>query len=229
MKSLPIGLSTFRFLIEDGMVYVDKTGIIRPLVSVKGRYFLSRPRRFGKSLLVDTLKELFEGNESLFRGLAIYDSWDWSKEYAVLKIDFTGGTLRSKQDLVDKLMPILKRQAERFGASLTARGVSNRLHEVIQAMYDATGNPIVVLVDEYDKPLLDNIEHPERAMEIKTVQDHLPGGEGNPALEQVKAKGYAEKYTGQSQRAVFEVGLVFSRTKRNIDRFDYLQRQRIVE
>jgi hypothetical protein len=123
MKSLPIGISTFRFLIEDKLVYVDKTGIILPLVREKGRYLLSRPRRFGKSLLVDTFKELFEGNESLFRGLAIHDSWDWSRKFPVIKIDFAGGVLHSPQDLDNKLdHPVLQENARQYTVSLSASG-----------------------------------------------------------------------------------------------------------
>lgn len=158
MKALPIGISTFRFLIEDDMVYVDKTGIFGPLVRQKGRYFLSRPRRFGKSLLVDTFKELFEGKEELFRELAVHDWWDWSKKYPVIKIDFAGGLLRNEEDFENKLLPVLDRIAEPYGITLSSRGLPNRLGELIQALHQRTGSPVVLLVDEYDKPLLDNIE-----------------------------------------------------------------------
>ncbi len=163
MKSLPIGISTLKFIIEDDFVYVDKTGIIWPLVKNQGRFFLSRPRRFGKSLLVDTLKELFEGNEPLFQNLAIHDHWDWSKKYPVVKIDFAGGFLRSEEDFENKLIPALVRIAEGYDIKLTNRGLSNRLSELIQKLYKKTGCPVVFLVDEYDKPLLDNIEDQEKA------------------------------------------------------------------
>jgi hypothetical protein len=109
MKSLPVGISTFRFLIEDNLVYVDKTGIILPLVSKPGRYQLSRPRRFGKSRLVDTFKELFEGNESLFRGLAIHDSWDWSRKFPVIKIDFVSGVSTSRAALDERIIHLLRK------------------------------------------------------------------------------------------------------------------------
>jgi hypothetical protein len=151
MKSLPIGISTLKFLIQDKMVYVDKTGVIAPLVKDKGRYFLSRPRRFGKSLLIDTFKELFEGNEVLFRGLAIHDSWDWSKKYPVIKIDFAGGVMRSKTDLENKLAAVLNWHCNAFGITLTEDGLSNRFKELIQKTRDKTGSQVVVLVDEYDQ------------------------------------------------------------------------------
>ena len=163
MKPLPIGISTLSSIIDDNMVYVDKTGIISPLVTTRGRYFLSRPRRFGKSLLVDTFKQLFEGNEPLFRGLAIHDDWDWSKKYPVVKIDFAGGVMRDEEDFENKLVPALNRIAEPYGITLTARGLPNRLDELVRGLYKKSGAPVVVLVDEYDKPMLDNIEDPEKA------------------------------------------------------------------
>jgi hypothetical protein len=173
MRSLPVGISTLRFLIEDNMVYVDKTGIILPLVQEKGRYLLSRPRRFGKSLLVDTLKELFEGNESLFRGLAIHDSWDWSRKLPVIKIDFAGGVLHSPQDLDNKLGPVLLEHARQYTVSLSAIGLANRLRELIRAIHEKTGLPLVILVDEYDKPLLDNIEDPAKALVMREALKNL--------------------------------------------------------
>ncbi len=167
MKSLPIGISTLRFLIEDEMTYVDKTGTIYPLITSKGRYFLSRPRRFGKSLLIDTFKEIFEGNKPLFKNLTIHDTWDWSKTYPVIKLDFAGGVLHTQEDLEHKLVPVLNRHAKQFGISLENQGLPNLLLELIQGLHAKTGNPVVVLVDEYDKPLLDNIEDPEKALQMR--------------------------------------------------------------
>ena len=93
MSKLPIGIQTFRQIREEGFYYVDKTFYARRLVDDAGKhYFLSRPRRFGKSLFVDTLKELFEGSEELFRGLAIHDGWGWSQRHPVVRLDFSGGT-----------------------------------------------------------------------------------------------------------------------------------------
>ena len=90
-RPLPLGVQSFRKLREDERYYVDKTPHIERLVEHGGVYFLSRPRRFGKSLLVDTLAELFQGSEELFRGLAIHDRWDWSVRRAVFRLDFAGG------------------------------------------------------------------------------------------------------------------------------------------
>ena len=93
-RRLPIGLQTFRELREEDCYYVDKTGFIARLLDEGKHYFLSRPRRFGKSLFLDTLKELFEGSEALFTGLHIHDRWDWSVRHPVVRLDFRRWTLR---------------------------------------------------------------------------------------------------------------------------------------
>lgn len=168
MKSLPIGISTLRMLIEDDFTYVDKTGILLSLVKGPGRYFLSRPRRFGKSLLVDTFTQLFEGDEPLFRGLAIHDHWDWSKTYPVVKIDWASGTLTSRQALDTKIKYLLEENARKLGVPLNDNDeVSILFEKLITRAVEKTGMPAVVLVDEYDKPLLDNIEDPEKAIEMR--------------------------------------------------------------
>ncbi|WP_044412154.1 AAA family ATPase, partial [Thiomicrospira microaerophila] len=89
MKKLPIGIQTFSMIRENDFIYIDKTPLIHKLVNSAGRFFLSRPRRFGKSLLVDTLKELFEGNQAWFQGLYIEDKWDWAKTYPVVHLNFS--------------------------------------------------------------------------------------------------------------------------------------------
>ena len=103
-RRLPIGIQTFREVREDGCYYVDKTPFIEQLLDGGKHYFLSRPRRFGKSLFLDTLKELFEGSEALFEGLAIHDRWDWSVRYPVVRLDFGGGSFREPGALHANLM-----------------------------------------------------------------------------------------------------------------------------
>ena len=88
MKNLPLGINTLSKLINKNCIYVDKTEMAWQLIRQPGAFFLSRPRRFGKSLFVDTLNEIFEGNKVLFKGLYIHDKWDWSETYPVIKIDF---------------------------------------------------------------------------------------------------------------------------------------------
>ena len=91
-RRLPVGIQTFRIIREEGFYYVDKTGYIRRLLDDDGtHYVLSRPRRFGKSLFVETLKEFFEGSEELFRGLAVHDGLDWSRRHPVLRLSFAAG------------------------------------------------------------------------------------------------------------------------------------------
>ena len=93
-RKLPIGMQTFRKIREGRCYYVDKTAYIRQLLDEGEHYFLSRPRRFGKSLFLDTCKELFEGNEPLFEGLAIHDRWDWSVRHPVLRLSFGSGNFK---------------------------------------------------------------------------------------------------------------------------------------
>ena len=102
LKNLPLGISTLSLLLESNGIYVDKTEYAFHLIKSPGRFFLSRPRRFGKSLFVDTLKEIFEGNQKLFEGLYIYNKWDWTKKYPVIKFDFAEGMLKSRKDLDEK-------------------------------------------------------------------------------------------------------------------------------
>ena len=145
--------------------YVDKTDHARRLVE-RGKYnFLSRPRRFGKTLLVDTLQELFEGNEKLFRGLAVHGKWDWSAHHPVVRLDFSrGGDFRAP----DGVRVTVERQlaATERGAGLEPDPVeaSVRFHELIEALHERTGRQAVVLVDEYDKPILDALGDRELAL-----------------------------------------------------------------
>jgi hypothetical protein len=111
-RPLPISIQTFRKLREGGFCYVDKTAHIAHLDRKTVRaYFLSRPRRFGKSLFVDTLKELFEGSEALFRGLYIHDRWDWEQHYPVIVLDFAAGVLQSRAELDEATHGALARQS----------------------------------------------------------------------------------------------------------------------
>ena len=120
-RRLPIGIQTFRRLREEGYYYVDKTGYARRLADDAGtHYFLSRPRRFGKSLFVDTLKALFEGSEALFRGLAVHDGWDWPRSNPVLRLDFSGGNFRKRGLLEESATAQLEDIGRRAGVDATA-------------------------------------------------------------------------------------------------------------
>ena len=171
-RKLPIGIQTFREIREDGCYYVDKTSFIRRLVDEGKHYFLSRPRRFGKSLLVDTIKDLFEGSEPLFRGLAVHDRWDWSAPHPVLRLDFGGGSY-GEPGLVHK------EAASRLGALEREFAVTRhddtapaRFQHLLHTLHERTGRRAAVLIDEYDKPILDALRAPEVA---RANRDFLHG------------------------------------------------------
>lgn len=166
-KKLPIGIQTFREIREEGHYYVDKTGYALQLIDAGKYYFLSRPRRFGKSLLIDTLAELFEGNEPLFRGLAAHDKWDWSRRYPVLRISFADGVLQSRAALDQRIDEILTDNERRLGVAREHASVTGRFSALIRQTEQAHGQRVVVLVDEYDKPILDNLTRPEVACEMR--------------------------------------------------------------
>ncbi|MCL7462805.1 ATP-binding protein [Pseudomonas sp. NW5] len=166
-QKLPIGIQTFARLREDGCYYVDKTALILQLIDEGSYYFLSRPRRFGKSLLIDTIAELFEGSEPLFRGLAAHGRWDWSKRYPVIRLSFGGGVIRDAADLGSKIDELLRVNAQRLNLACTQHDRRSRFAELIRAAERQYGQRVVVLVDEYDKPILDNLTRPEIAGEIR--------------------------------------------------------------
>ena len=161
---LPIGIQTFREVREDGAYYVDKTPFVECLLRTGKHYFLSRPRRFGKSLFLDTLKELFESSEELFRGLAIHASgWDWSARHPVVRLDFSSGSFASVDDLRAEVEDQLDVVATDAGIELAGRTAPIRFRRLIRELYERTGERVVVLVDEYDKPILDALEDAELA------------------------------------------------------------------
>jgi len=168
-RKLPIGIQTFAKLREEDCYYVDKTAHALQLVNGGSYYFLSRPRRFGKSLFLDTLHELFAGNQALFRGLAAEKAWDWSKKYPVIRISFGGGSLGSVTDLEQSLHQQLTTLEQHFGLRPQFPDRRSRFKELIAHAAARWGQRSVVLVDEYDKPILDCIESPEVAKQIRAM------------------------------------------------------------
>ncbi|MBK1725270.1 ATP-binding protein, partial [Thiocystis violacea] len=165
---LPIGIQTFREIREEGCYYVDKTALALKLIAEGKSYFLSRPRRFGKSLLLDTLAELFEGNEPLFRGLHAHDRWDWSRRAPVIRLSFGGGVVRSRAELDRRILNLLERNRVALGLSCQdSTDVVGCFSEMIEQAHAATGERVVVLVDEYDKPILDNLAWLEVGREMR--------------------------------------------------------------
>ncbi|MCP5052318.1 MAG: ATP-binding protein [bacterium] len=148
-------------MIEGDYLYVDKTKDIYNLITDGGQYyFLSRPRRFGKSLLISTLKELFSGNESLFKGLWIHDKWTWEK-YPVIHLDFLGLDSGSREELIDSLEFLVNRNADRYGIKLKEKNYNTRFKELVAQL--AKTGPVVILIDEYDKPIINNLDDLEVA------------------------------------------------------------------
>jgi len=162
-RRLPIGIQTFAKIRADDHYYVDKTGFIRQLTDEGTQYFLSRPRRFGKSLLLDTLGELFAGNEALFRGLLIHPHWDWTTRYPVIRISFGGGIVHSRAELDQKIGEQLRINQDALGLRCTETGSGACFAQLLRLAHAATGQRAVVLVDEYDKPILDNLTDPDAA------------------------------------------------------------------
>ena len=172
-RQLPIGIQSFRTLREDGCYYVDKTPLIHRLVSQGRHYFLSRPRRFGKSLLLDTLGELFAGSEDLLRDLHIHDRWDWGEKHPVIRLSFDGKY--SEPDDLGRSIHTQLRIIERNAGLDPAPDTMNppdRPWDMLDRLHHKTGKQVVVLVDEYDKPILDVLDDPERA---KANRDQLRG------------------------------------------------------
>ena len=172
-RRLPIGIQDFRTMREQDFRYVDKSPFIRNLVENGRFYFLSRPRRFGKSLLLDTLKSLFECKEELFRGLAIHGHWDWSDPHPVVRLSFGGkyddpGEIEG--DIIEQLEAI-ERQHDLSLASTSDTG-PERLQSILYHLHHATGRQVVVLVDECDKPILDVLSDPGLAT---ANRDYLRG------------------------------------------------------
>ena len=169
-RRLPIGIQSFREIREKNLYYVDKTSFALKLVEEGKYYFLSRPRRFGKSLLVDTLKHLFEGHRELFHGLEAGRHWDWSMRHPVVRLDFSGVNAKAAGDLDEDLREQLWAMEAAAGVEpldTTARG---RFRHLIRTLHRMSGQRVVVLVDEYDKPILDSLDEPAVA---RANRDHL--------------------------------------------------------
>ena len=157
----PIGIQNFEDLRRGGYVYIDKTGKIYDLFSTGKYYFLSRPRRFGKSLLVSTMEAYFEGKRELFEGLAIEKlEKDWTR-YPVLHLDLSGVAYDRKDVLIKVLDQKLSEWEGQYGISAASDVPGLRFQKVISTAYGTTGRQVVILIDEYDKPIIDNLDNPE--------------------------------------------------------------------
>ncbi|MBU6340480.1 MAG: AAA family ATPase [Bacteroidetes bacterium] len=150
-KKLPLGLQDFRKIIENGFLYVDKTAYLYNLACNPGTYFLSRPRRFGKSITIATFQELFSGSRELFEGLWIYDKWDWNRKNPVLRISFTSISFQSI-GLVEAIEQELRQIASKHHLNIQTQGIGSQFKELLSQL--ASNGKVVVLIDEYDAPII---------------------------------------------------------------------------
>jgi hypothetical protein len=158
MKNLPIGIQSFEDLRRNDYLYIDKTQDIHRLITTGKIYFLSRPRRFGKSLLVSTLDALFRGQKELFEGLYISDKWDWTQSCPVVRLDFS---VRNTASVATSLHTFVDRVADSYSVNLVSPDLPDRFSELIEKLHESTGRQVVILIDEYDKPITDYLTNPE--------------------------------------------------------------------
>lgn len=169
LKRLPVGIQTFEKIIENDMLYIDKTEYILRMIDLSNYVFLSRPRRFGKSLLLSTIQAYFEGRKELFKGLFVDRvEKDWV-EHPVLRFDMSMGKHLDKKQLERYLHYLLEDNETRFGVPTELPDVNLRLRELIVNVYKKTGKPVVMLIDEYDAPLLDVVHEDSVLPELRRV------------------------------------------------------------
>ena len=183
-KLYPIGIQTFERIRKEDKFYVDKTEYIYRMTHTDGTYFfLSRPRRFGKSLLVSTFKSYFEGKKELFEGLAIEKLEKEWNEYPVLHFDLSKGKHMEKAQLEEYLGYLLEDYEQKYGIENHRNGNNNRFNDLIEVVYWKTGKQVVVLIDEYDAPLLDVAHEKEKLDELRnTMRNFYSPLKGNESM-----------------------------------------------
>ena len=170
LKLYPVGIQTFERIRKENKLYIDKTEYIYRMTHSGGCYFfLSRPRRFGKSLLVSTFESYFSGKKELFEGLAIEKLEQKWMEYPVLHFDMSGGKHMEKEQLEDYLSNRLEAEERKWGTTHSKRGANDRLTELITTAYEISGKQVVVLIDEYDAPMLDVAHERKTLDELRNV------------------------------------------------------------
>ena len=170
LKLYPLGIQTFERIRKENKLYIDKTEYVYRLTHTSGTYFfLGRPRRFGKSLFLTTLQSYFEGKKDLFNGLAIEKlEKEWT-EYPVLHFDLSGGKHMNKEQLERYLAFILETEEKKWGITQPQIDANNRLTELINTAYEKSGKQVVVLIDEYDAPMLDVAHEQEQLDTLRNI------------------------------------------------------------
>ena len=166
-KQFPIGIQNFAELRQGNYYYVDKTAKIIELINTSKYIFLSRPRRFGKSLTIDTISQLFAGNRELFTGLYAEENWQWNTQYPVLRISFGGGASSESSQSQDVIADVLQSLEEQWQITPKRATYGGRLKAIIEHCHHVTRQKVVVLIDEYDKLILDNLNDAEKALVIR--------------------------------------------------------------
>jgi len=172
MKKLPLGITTFSDIRDKAQnyLYVDKTEIAWQLIDRGKYYFLSRPRRFGKSLFIDTLSDLFQGKKELFKDLAIYEKWDWATHYPVINLSLNTGSFSTREDIESRILDILEHTKKHLQVDCKKdKHIASCFAELIENIYEKYQQKVVILIDEYDKPILDNINNKEQALVAREI------------------------------------------------------------
>ena len=167
MKKLPLAITTFADIRDpnENYLYVDKTAIAYQLIDSGRYYFLSRPRRFGKSLFIDTLSDLFQGKKALFEGLWVYNHWDWDTHYPIINISLNSGRFSTQEGIESRIFDIIDYTKELHGVECKKDwDIPSCFTELIANIYKKYQQKVVILIDEYDKPILDNINNKAQAL-----------------------------------------------------------------
>ena len=170
LKKLPLGVTTFEKIRDkkENYLYIDKTDVALELINGGIYYFLSRPRRFGKSLFLDTLSDIFLAKKELFEGLYIYDKWDWQESYPVIRISFNSGDFTRENGVDKRILEILKDNQEDLDLECEdTNDIAACFKQLIKKSYQKYNQKVVILIDEYDKPILDNITNKEMASKAR--------------------------------------------------------------
>ena len=201
LKRLPVGIQTFSNIIEGDMLYIDKTEYIWNMIHLSKYIFLSRPRRFGKSLLVSTLHAYFEGRKALFKGLFIESVEKEWVQYPVLRFSMASGKHMEKDQLERYLLFMLEENERRFGITSDSIDPNVRLRNLITSIYEKTGKKVVILIDEYDAPLLDVVHEDKTLPVLRNVMRNFysPLKDSDPYLHFVFLTGI----TKFSQLSIF--------------------------
>jgi hypothetical protein len=159
LQKLPVGIQSFEDIRENNYLYVDKTEYIFNMIENGKYYFLSRPRRFGKSLIVNTMESLFKGNEKYFKGLYIHNKWDWNETYPVILIDFGKISNKTSEKLEASIDRFINKTAKQFSVHIEDGDIVEKFADLIEEIHNTINKKVVVLIDEYNKPIIDNIHN----------------------------------------------------------------------